>query len=126
MALPSLPNILTLICILLTPVVIGAFFSNTPMGKWVVALSFCLDGFLACALSQTSRLGQFLGPIVDKMLVATTLLLLAGFSKVSQLAIISASIILCRKILISGLRETLSDVKITVPVSILAKWKTFL
>lgn len=133
MTIPSLPNSLTLVRILLIPVVIAAFFSNSHVGKWVAVLSFCsacvtdyLDGFLARALAQTSRLGQFLDPIADKMLVATTLLLLAGFDKISRLAIIPASIILCREILISGLRETLSEIKVTIPVSLLAKWKTFL
>lgn len=131
MTFPTLPNTLTFIRILLIPVVIAAFFSNTQIGRWVAALSFCsacvtdyLDGFLARALSQTSRLGQFLDPIADKMLVATTLLLLAGFDKISRFAIIPASIILCREILISGLRETLSDIQVRIPVSRLAKWKT--
>ncbi len=133
MTFPTLPNALTFLRILLIPVVIAAFFSNTQIGRWVAALGFCsacvtdyLDGFLARALSQTSRLGQFLDPIADKMLVATTLLLLAGFDKISQLAIIPATIILCREILISGLRETLSHIQVDIPVSKLAKWKTFI
>ncbi|WP_032112349.1 CDP-diacylglycerol--glycerol-3-phosphate 3-phosphatidyltransferase [Candidatus Paracaedibacter symbiosus] len=131
MTLPTVPNTLTFIRILLIPVVVAAMFSNTQVGRWVAALSFCsacvtdyLDGFLARALSQTSRLGQFLDPIADKMLVATTLLLMAGFDKISRLAIIPATIILCREILISGLRETLSELDVNIPVSRLAKWKT--
>lgn len=133
MTFPTLPNALTFLRILLIPVVIAAFFSNTEIGRWVAALSFCsacvtdyLDGFLARALSQTSRLGKFLDPIADKMLVATTLLLLAGFDKISRFAIIPATIVLCREILISGLRETLSDLHVHIPVSRLAKWKTFI
>lgn len=131
MPLSTLPNALTFIRILLIPVVVIAMFSNTQLGRWVAALSFCsacitdyLDGFLARALSQTSKLGEFLDPIADKMLVATTLLLLAGLDKISNLAIIPATIILCREILISGLRETLSDIQVYLPVSRLAKWKT--
>lgn len=127
----TLPNILTFCRILLIPVVVFAFFTQHPWGKWVAVLAFCsacltdyLDGYFARLLSQSSRLGQFLDPVADKMLVATTLILLSSFDKISRISVIPAVIILCREILVSGLREHLSDFKVQIPVSYLAKWKT--
>lgn len=129
----TLPNILTLLRIGLIPAVIVSFYIDTPTWRWIAVLAYSsacitdfLDGYLARRLSQMSQLGQFLDPIADKLLVATTLLFLAGFDKISHFSIIAAAIILCREIMISGLREHLSAIKITLPVSRLAKWKTFI
>lgn len=128
----SLPNLLTFSRIALIPVVMISFYINTPLWRWIAVLAYSsacitdfLDGYLARTLSQTSRLGQFLDPIADKLLVSTTLLFLAGFDKISRLSILAAAIILCREILISGLREHLSSLNVTLPVTSLAKWKTF-
>jgi len=83
-----------------------------------------LDGYFARALKQTSRFGIFLDPVADKLLVAATLLMLVGFGRITGLSLIPAVIILCREILVSGLREFLADVHVDVPVTRLAKWKT--
>lgn len=129
----SLPNLLTLLRIALIPVVMISFYINTPLWRWIAVLAYggaCLtdflDGYLARALSQTSRLGQFLDPIADKLLVSTILLYLAGFDKISQISFVAAAIILCREILISGLREHLGSLNVSLPVTRLAKWKTFI
>lgn len=127
----TLPNILTFSRIMLIPVVVFAFFSDQPWGNWIAVLAFCsacitdfLDGYLARILSQSSRLGQCLDPVADKMLVVTTLILLAAFDRITRISFIPAVIILCREILVSGLREHLSSIKAILPVSNLAKWKT--
>ncbi len=127
----TIPNILTFIRILLIPVVVLAFYLDTTVWKWIAVLAFAsacatdyLDGYLARVLKQTSKLGTFLDPLADKLLVATTLLYMAGFDKISRISLIPAAIILCREIMVSGLREHLSDMNIGLPVSNLAKWKT--
>lgn len=128
----SLPNLLTLSRIGLIPIVMVSFYIDTPIWRWIAVLAYSsacltdfLDGYLARVLSQTSRLGQFLDPIADKLLVSTILLYLAGFHKISHLSIFAAAIIMCREILVSGLREHLSALEIALPVTRLAKWKTF-
>lgn len=127
----TIPNILTFIRILLIPVVVLAFYIDTSFWRWVAVLAFAsacatdyLDGYLARVLEQSSKLGTFLDPLADKLLVATTLLYMAGFDKISRISLIPAAIILCREIMVSGLREHLSDMNIGLPVSNLAKWKT--
>jgi len=127
----TVPNILTFIRILLIPVVVLAFYIDTTVWRWIAVLAFAsacvtdyLDGYLARVLKQTSKLGTFLDPLADKLLVATTLLYMAGFDKISRLSLIPAAIIMGREILVSGLREHLSDMNIGLPVSNLAKWKT--
>lgn len=127
----TIPNILTFIRILLIPVVVLAFYIDTTFWKWLAVFAFAsacitdyLDGYLARVLKQTSKLGTFLDPLADKLLVATTLLYMAGFDKISRLSLIPAAIILCREIMVSGLREHLSELNVSLPVSNLAKWKT--
>lgn len=127
----TIPNILTYIRILLIPVVALTFYINTPFWHWIAVLAFAsacatdyLDGYLARVLKQTSKLGTFLDPLADKLLVATTLLFMAGFDKISNISLIPTAIILCREIMVSGLREHLSEMNIGLPVSNLAKWKT--
>lgn len=83
-----------------------------------------LDGYFARTLKQTTRFGVFLDPIADKLLVAATILMLVGFDRIEGLSLIPAVIILCREILVSGLREFLAEVRVSVPVTRLAKWKT--
>lgn len=127
----TIPNSLTLFRIAVIPVVIGCFFWHHPFSEWLAAILFMvacitdfLDGYMARALKQTSSFGAFLDPVADKLLVSSSLLMLAGTHKISGLHLIPACIILCREILVSGLREFLAEVRITVPVSYLAKWKT--
>ncbi len=124
-------NILTFFRILLIPVLVISFYIGTPAWRFTAAIVFIvgcitdyLDGYVARTYSQISRLGQFLDPMADKLLVATTLLLLAGFERISRYSLIPAIIILSREILVSGLREHLSEIHVTLSVSRLAKWKT--
>lgn len=127
----SLPNLLTLFRVAVVPVIVGLFFWPTDLGSWVVCALFAIaaitdffDGYLARRRAQQSAFGRFLDPIADKLLVAATLLMLAGTGKIDGLALIPAAVILCREILVSGLREFLAGLAVAVPVSPLAKWKT--
>ncbi|MEI8295075.1 MAG: CDP-diacylglycerol--glycerol-3-phosphate 3-phosphatidyltransferase [Alphaproteobacteria bacterium] len=127
----SLPNVLTLLRIALIPIVIIAFFHDSPFNRWLAAIVFflaCLtdffDGYLARLWAQTSRVGQLLDPIADKLLVISTLFLLASFGRIQGITFIPAVIIIWREILVSGLREFTSHYNLTLEVSNMAKWKT--
>ena len=127
----TVPNLLSISRILMVPVVVGLFFLDSPLGNWLAAFIFIvacitdyLDGYFARTLKQTSNLGIFLDPMADKLLVAATILMLVGMNRIEGIHLIAAVIILCRELLVSGLREYLADVRVTVPVSQLAKWKT--
>jgi len=88
------------------------------------AITDFLDGYLARAWSQQSSLGRMLDPIADKLLVAATLLVLAADKVIAGWSLWAAIVILCREILVSGLREFLAELRVPVPVSTIAKWKT--
>jgi len=127
----SLPNILTYGRILAVPAVAACFYfeGNTP--RWIALALFILaaitdffDGYLARAWQQQSALGRMLDPIADKLLVSVCLLMLAGDGTIGGWSMIAAIIILCREILVSGLREFLAELQVSVPVTKLAKWKT--
>jgi len=127
----NIPNLLTLTRIALIPVVLVLFYMEKPWGNWLAATVFIaacitdyLDGYYARALKQSSSFGSILDPIADKLLVASTILMLAVFGRITEWTLIPAIIILCREILVSGLREFLAEVKISMPVTPLAKWKT--
>ena len=127
----SLPNILTYSRILAIPVVVGLMMLDRPLGNWLalaVYVAACitdfLDGYFARAWDQQSSLGRFLDPIADKLLVAAVLLMLVGVDAIEGLALLPAALILCREILVSGLREFLAGARVGMPVSQLAKWKT--
>lgn len=129
--LAGLPNYLTLFRIALIPVVAVLFYLNSNLGYWIASFFFViacitdyLDGYYARTLRQTTQLGQFLDPMADKLLVASTLLLLVGFDRIKGVSLIPAIIILCRELLVSGLREFLAETKMSMPVTQLAKWKT--
>ena len=131
--LTSPPNLLTLFRIAAIPGIVALFYLESDLGKWlacglfgVAAITDFFDGYLARAYGQQSDFGRFLDPIADKLLVAAALLLLTGFGQVSGLTILPAVVILCREILVSGLREFLAGIRISVPVSTLAKWKTMI
>ena len=101
--------------------------------KWIGVTVFIIagvsdffDGYLARIWEQQSTLGRLLDPIADKLLVSVCLLLLVYTKEISGWSIIAAVIILCREILVSGLREFLADLRVSVPVTKLAKVKTFL
>ncbi|MGE5145957.1 MAG: CDP-diacylglycerol--glycerol-3-phosphate 3-phosphatidyltransferase [Candidatus Eiseniibacteriota bacterium] len=129
--LTSLPNVLTLSRVVVIPLLVGAFFLPEPAGNWTALALFAaasitdfFDGYVARRRAQFSDFGRFLDPLADKLLVAAALLMLAGFDRLPGLAILPAIVILLREIVISGLREFLAGVRIVVPVSKLAKWKT--
>ena len=127
----NLPNILTVSRIVVIPVVLGFMYLGGPLGNWV-AFSFytyaCItdffDGYLARTWDQQSAFGRFLDPIADKLLVAGVLLMLVGVETLDAFHIFPAAVILCREILVSGLREFLAEAQVGMPVSLLAKWKT--
>jgi cardiolipin synthase len=127
----NLPNVLTLSRVAVIPVFVASFFLESPLANWVALGLFIaagatdyFDGFFARRREQSSDFGRFLDPIADKLLVATALLMLAGFGRIAGVALIAAAIVLLREIVISGLREYLGGLNVTVPVSKLAKWKT--
>jgi cardiolipin synthase len=130
----NLPNILTYGRIIAVPAVVACFTlpglpSDT--SRWVAfwlfviaAITDFFDGYLARAWHQQSALGRMLDPIADKLLVASLLLVLVDAHTIQGVTMIAAVIILCREILVSGLREFLAELRVSVPVSWLAKWKT--
>jgi cardiolipin synthase len=129
--LTTLPNLLTLSRIAAIPLVIITFYLPAPYGPWIGCVLFALAGFtdwldgqLARLWQQQSELGRFLDPIADKLLVAAILFMLAALQRVSPTTIFPALVILSREILVSGLREHLASVRVRVPSSRLAKWKT--
>ena len=128
----SLPNLLTYGRIVAVPLVIGCmFWSRVDAMRWTAfalfaaaAITDFFDGYLARAWSQQSALGRMLDPIADKLLVAAMLLMLVADQTIAHASIVAAIVILCREILVSGLREFLADLKVSLPVSRVAKWKT--
>jgi cardiolipin synthase len=132
----NIPNLLTYGRILAVPLIVLCFFvegklsiSNT--ARWVAlwifviaSLTDFLDGYLARIWNQTSNIGRMLDPIADKLLVASILLLVAADQTIAGWSIWAAITILCREILVSGLREYLAALKVSVPVTRIAKWKT--
>lgn len=129
--LTSLPNLLTLSRILVIPLVIASFYVEGDYARWFACALFSgaaitdwLDGHMARRWQQQSELGRFLDPIADKLLVSATLFMLTTFGRLSAMAVFPALVILCREILVSGLREYLAGLRVGMPVSRLAKWKT--
>ena len=128
----SLPNVLTYARILAVPAVVACLYVSPDVnGRWwalAVYVGACLtdwlDGYVARAWQQQSTLGRMLDPIADKLLVGATLLMLTHDSTIDGPQIWAAVIILCREILVSGLREFLAELNVRVHVTQLAKWKT--
>jgi CDP-diacylglycerol--glycerol-3-phosphate 3-phosphatidyltransferase len=135
----SLPNLLTLSRIVAVPLLVFLLWRPTPIDYAITFVLYCvvgatdyLDGYLARAWGSISRLGQFLDPIADKIMVGAVLIMLISSRKenpvpeIAGLHIIPALVILLREIIVSGLREFLAGLQVSVPVSALAKWKTTL
>ncbi len=127
----SLPNLLTYGRILAVPAVAFCFYFEGTTPRWialgifiVAAITDFFDGYLARAWQQQSALGRMLDPIADKLLVSVSLLMLAADGTIGGWSLVAAIIILCREILVSGLREFLAELQVSVPVTKLAKWKT--
>ena len=131
--LKKIPNILTIGRIIIVPFFVLAFYlpgfygDLTAFALFVIA-SFTdfLDGMLARMMGEESKLGELLDPIADKIIVATALILLVMSGTIRHYEVVAAIIILTREILISGLREFLARGRIKLPVTNLAKLKTFL
>ena len=134
----TLPNLLTLSRILAVPILVFLLWKPAPYDYLITFVLYCIvgitdyfDGYLARAQERISRLGQFLDPIADKIMVASVLVMLMASRKadgdapiIQDWTVIPALIILLREIMVSGLREFLAELKVYVPVSALAKWKT--
>lgn len=134
----SLPNLLTLSRIFAVPILVALLWPAEQGHEWrtgysLAFLLYCLmgitdyfDGYLARAKGAVSRLGIFLDPIADKIMVGAVILMLAATHDIKGVHIIAAMVILLREIAVSGLREFLAGIQVSVPVSRLAKWKTTL
>lgn len=132
----NIPNLLTYARILAVPVIVLCFFiegrlESSDFARWtgltifvVASITDYLDGYLARIWNQTSNIGRMLDPIADKLLVASVLLLMAADGTIAGWSLWAAITILCREILVSGLREYLAALKVSVPVTRIAKWKT--
>jgi cardiolipin synthase len=136
----TLPNLLTLSRIFAVPILVFLLWQPRPIDYAITFVLYCIvgvtdyfDGYLARAWNSISRLGQFLDPIADKIMVASVIIMLVASRKadgdppiLQDFSIIPALIILLREIIVSGLREFLADLRVSMPVSHLAKWKTTL
>ena len=129
----KIPNILTIGRIILVPLFVFAFYLPGLLGDLIPFFIFILasftdflDGLLARLFKEESKLGELLDPIADKIIIASALILLVMNNTINNYEVVAAIIILTREILISGLREFLAKVQVSMPVSSLAKFKTFL
>ena len=129
----KIPNILTIGRIILVPIFVFTFYLPGLLGDLMPFLIFVLasftdflDGLLARLYKEESKLGELLDPIADKIIVASALVLLVMNGTIVNYEVIAAIIILIREILISGLREFLAKVQVSMPVTSLAKFKTFI
>ena len=135
----TLPNLLTLSRILAVPILVFLLWKPGWADYAVTFVLYCLvgitdyfDGYLARSQGTVSRLGQFLDPIADKIMVAAVIVMLVarpplqGPAIIADWHLIPALVILLREIIVSGLREFLASLQVSVPVSALAKWKTTL
>ena len=134
----SLPNLLTLSRILAVPLLVFLLWKPAPYDYLITFVLYCLvgitdyfDGYLARAQGKISKLGQFLDPIADKIMIAAVIVMLMASRRadnappiIEDFNIIPALIILLREIIVSGLREFLAELRVSMPVSNLAKWKT--
>jgi cardiolipin synthase len=124
-------NILTISRVLILVPYVLLFYIPYDWANWTAVTLYlyaCLtdyfDGFFARKHNQESSFGRFLDPVADKLLIITTFVMLAGTDRLSGLSLIPAVVILCREVFVSGLREFLAEVQVSVPVTVLAKWKT--
>jgi len=129
----KIPNILTIGRIVIVPIFILTFYLPGALGDWMPFLIFLLasftdflDGLLARLYKEESKLGEILDPVADKIIIASALILLVMVDTISNYEVIAAIIIMIREILISGLREFLAKVQVAMPVTSLAKFKTFI
>src|SRR5260221_7677364 len=134
----AVPNLLTYARIAAVPLIAACLFEVSVFGgglwlRWVAltifilaAVTDMLDGWYARRFGQWTTIGRMLDPIADKLLVGSCLLMLAADDTIKGWSLWAALIILCREILVSGMREYLAELRVSVPVSQLGKWKTFM
>ena len=127
----DLPNLLTLSRIAAIPVLVAVAAIGTAWGDMAACVVFSVagitdyfDGKIARDRGVTSSFGRMLDPIADKLLVGAALMLLAGLGRLSAAALYPAIVIMLREIMVSGLREYLAELRVGLPVTRLAKWKT--
>lgn len=128
----KIPNFLTTFRIVIIPILILSFYIPGRISHIIAAALFGIaaitdyfDGYLARKMKAQSNFGKCLDPIADKLLVIVTIVMLIKFNPSDQLILIAGLIIICREVLVSGLREFLAEFRVSVPVSKLAKYKTF-
>ena len=130
----TLPNLVTLSRIFTVPLLVAfLWWPHWPAGYAAAFALYCLmgvtdyfDGYLARAQGTVSKLGVFLDPIADKIMIAAVILMLVGTGDIAGVHLVAALVILLREIAVSGLREFLAQIQVSMPVSQLAKWKTTL
>ncbi|MBS0184827.1 MAG: CDP-diacylglycerol--glycerol-3-phosphate 3-phosphatidyltransferase [Proteobacteria bacterium] len=127
----TLSNFLTIVRVAIIPLIIGLFYIKGDFVHLLMAMLFVFacatdffDGYFARTWDQVTSFGRFLDPVADKLLITSVLFMLVGAGHINGFSLIPGVIILCREILVSGLREFLASLKIGLPVSYLAKWKT--
>ncbi len=127
----NLPNILTISRIVVIPVIFLAIYIHSALWSILAGVLFVmasitdyLDGYFARSRNQNSVLGRLLDPIADKLLVVSALLIIVANQMVSPITYIPVIIIMCREVLVSGMREFLAEFRVGMPVTRLAKWKT--
>ncbi len=127
----KLPNYLTFMRILVIPGVVASFSFPGMLAAWIgcglfiaASVTDYFDGYLARKFKSTSSIGRIFDPIADKLLVAATLLMMAAYDRLGYTGLWPAIVILCREVLVSGLREFLAEIRVGLPVTRLAKWKT--
>ena len=129
----NISNILTLLRIAVIPIIVICIYMREPYFGWIAFFLFCLasitdyfDGYIARLRNEITNFGTFLDPIADKLLVAAVILILTSKGVIKDWDTVPALIILLREITVSGLREYLAGIKVSIPVSRIAKLKTFL
>ena len=130
-AMPNIANILTLSRIASIPLIAALLFFEQPVFRWTALVLYAVacitdffDGYIARRMDQVSALGRFLDPIADKLVVGAILMAMTATQQIDGWSVLPALIIMCREIMVSGLRDYLATLKIGVPVTLLAKWKT--
>ncbi|MCY4305643.1 MAG: CDP-diacylglycerol--glycerol-3-phosphate 3-phosphatidyltransferase [Aestuariivita sp.] len=128
----NIPNMLTALRLFATPALPVMFlYFHRPYADWFALILFLFaaitdwfDGYLARAWRQETKIGEMLDPIADKAMVIVALMVIVGYSSMSPWLVLPATIIICREVFVSGLREFLGSKSKTLKVTSLAKWKT--
>ncbi|RZB12323.1 CDP-diacylglycerol--glycerol-3-phosphate 3-phosphatidyltransferase [Ehrlichia minasensis] len=129
----TLPNLLTILRVFAIPAIVYSFYIGDNNSNYIAFIIFvfaCVtdffDGYLARIWKTQSKFGKLFDPIADKLIVAATVIMLIYIGKITGVTIIPVVVIICREILISGLREFLISMNVELPVIKLGKIKTFI